>query len=306
MFAHPELVEDYKTWYLAQGHTYVSAQEYYNNVKRYVKDGVEINQKTVNKFRLTAMRTTTSGALKSFFKFLVTHKEFPEDILNIRFDRNKQTKKYPKSISATEVKTIINNMPSLKYKIFTIFIFELGLRISEAQKLKWEDFNWTEWLLNKNEFGKVAIKNTKRNKFRTLPVKPDLMNLLYNAAPNKSSTGIPLGTLTFDFGISKYINRKDKPNEVNLYDYLHTSGCYYRDLIYKISLAHLGKRISPHWLRHSKAQILLDNGMPLDSLKELLGHSEISSTEIYAQASPVKVQKDLEAYDTFKKTQNSP
>ena len=76
MFAHPELVEDYKTWYLAQGHTYVSAQEYYNNVKRYVKDGVEINQKTVNKFRLTAMRTTTSGALKSFFKFLVTHKEF--------------------------------------------------------------------------------------------------------------------------------------------------------------------------------------------------------------------------------------
>jgi|LSQX01.3.fsa_nt_gb integrase len=303
MLATPDLVEDYRRWYLAQGRTYVSAQEYYNNVKRYVGKGIEVNQKTVNKFRLNAMRTTTSGALKSFFKFLVTHREFPEEILNIRFDRNKQTKRYPKSISLNEVQVIINNMPSLKYKVFTIYLFELALRISEGLKLKWEDFNWSEWLQDKTKFGKTAIKNTKRDKFRTIPVKPELMNILWEVCPRKTSEGIPVGNLVFDFGVEKYIFNKENKTEVNLYNYLHNASCYYRELVYKISKEKLGKRISPHWLRHSKAQILLDNNMPLDSLKGFLGHEQISSTEIYAQASSKKIERDLEAYDILKNTQ---
>lgn len=295
-------------WYLKQGHSYASAQEYYNNITRFIgrnnHQGKEINQKTVDAFRRKAMRTTTSGALKKFFYYLVRHHDFPEQILNIRFDRNKQTKQYPKSIPPKEVQIIINKMPSLKHKIMTLFIFELGLRISEALKIKWEDFNWSEWLDNKEEYGKVAIKNTKRGKFRTLPVKPKLMSILYNVAPTKSSAGIPLGHVVFDFGIEDYVKNKNNPAERNIYLYLHKSSCYYREMIYKITKEALNKRVSPHQLRHSKAQFLLDSGMPLDSLKFLLGHEKISSTEIYAQASSEKVKRDLMAYDKFKQTQN--
>jgi len=298
-----DMVEEYKIWYLAQGHSYVSTQEYYNNIKRYIGRGKEISQKNVDRFRLNAMRTTTSGALKSFFYYLVRHHGHDDFILNIRFDRNKQTKKYPKSISVKEVQIILNHMPSLRYKILTIFIFELGMRISESLKIKWEDFNWFEWLENKEGFGKVALKHTKRNKFRVLPVKPQLMNLIYNVCTNKTETGIPIGQVVFDFGIEKYIYNKDKTNEENIYMYLHNTGCFYRNLIYKLSKQHIGKRISPHQLRHSKAQMLMDNGMPIESLKVFLGHEKISSTEIYAQASPMKVQRDLESYDIFKNTQ---
>lgn len=297
-------VDMYKKWYLSQGHSYVSTQEYYNNIKRYIGDGKEITQISVDKFRETAMRTTTSGALKSFFYYLVRHHKHDDYILNIRFDRNKQTKKYPKSVSVQEVQVILNKMPSLKYKILTVFIFELGLRISESLKIKWEDFNWMEWLTNKEEFGKVALKNTKRSKFRVLPVKPQLMKMIYDVCRNKSEEGIPLGHIVFDFGIENYIFNKEKSKEENLYKYIHNASCKYRDLIYKISLEHLNKRVNPHQLRHSKAQMLMDNGMPIESLKVFLGHEKISSTEIYAQASPKKVERDLKTYDIFKKFQN--
>jgi len=303
MLITKEFIEKYKKWYLAQGHSFASTQEYYNNIRRYVGDGKEITQKNVDKFRSTAMRTATSGALKSFFYYLVRHHEHDDYILNIRFDRNKQTKKYPKSISVKEVQIILNHMPSLKYKILTMFIFELGLRISESLKIKWEDFNWIEWMDNREMFGKVALKNTKRNKFRVLPVKPQLMNLIYNACRNKSNDGIPIGQVVFDFGIEAYIGRKDQTNEESLHAYLHNSGWKYREVIYKLSKQYIGKRISPHQLRHSKAQMLMDNGMPIESLKVFLGHEKISSTEIYAQASPEKVKRDLEAYDIFKNTQ---
>ncbi|MFW6025510.1 MAG: tyrosine-type recombinase/integrase [Candidatus Woesearchaeota archaeon] len=305
MKANLQHAEKFKKWYLRQGHTYASAQEYYNNIKRFIgKSGEkEINQKTVDRFRAKAMRTTTSGALKKFFYYLVRHHGFPEEILNIRFDRNKQTKKYPESITAQEVQIIINKMPTLKYKVLTLFIFELGLRLSEALKIKWEDFNWADWIQDRDSYGKVALKNTKRNKFRTLPVKPELMNLLYDICPKKSSEGIPLGHVVFDFGIEDYILNKERPPEENIYLYLHKSSCRYREYIYDISKKYLNKRISPHRLRHSKAQMLLDKGMPLDSLKQFLGHEKISSTEIYAQASSEKVKRDLEAYDTFKKSQ---
>lgn len=295
-------VDMYKKWYLSQGHSFVSTQEYYNNIKRYIGDGKEITQKNVDKFRENAMRTTTSGALKSFFYYLTRHHNHDKYILNIRFDRNKQTKKYPKSISVPEVQIILNKMPSLKYKILTVFLFELGLRISESLKVKWEDFNWMEWLENKEEYGKVALKNTKRNNFRVLPVKPQLMNMLYDVCANKSENGIPLGHVVFDFGIENYIYNKERSVEENLYKYIHNASCKYRDLIYKLSKLHLNKRINPHQLRHSKAQMLMDNGMPIESLKVFLGHKKISSTEIYAQASSKKVERDLKAYDIFKNT----
>jgi integrase/recombinase XerD len=303
MKATKEMIEKYRKWYFSQGHSFTSTLEYYNNIKRYVGDGKEVSQRTVDSFRENAKRTTTSGALKSFFYFLTRYYDFPQDILNIRFDRNKQTKKFPKSISVKEVQIIINNMPSLKYKIMTVFIFELGLRISEALKIKWEDFNWSEWLDNKEEYGKVNIKNTKRNKFRVLPVKPELMNLIYNVTKNRTEEGIPIGHIVFDFGIEGYILYRKGDKEKNIYLYLHNASCQYRNLIYKISKEKLNKRISPHQLRHSKAQMLMDNDMPIESLKVFLGHEKISSTEIYAQASPEKVKRDLKAFDIFKNTQ---
>lgn len=54
--------------------------------------------------------------------------------------------------------------------------------------------------------------------------------------------------------------------------------------------AGIAKRVTPHLLRHSSAQDLLDGGMPLEHVQRFLGHAEIGTTEIYAQSTPAAIR----------------
>jgi site-specific recombinase XerD len=298
-----ELIEDWKKWFLSQGYSIESYIAYHSFVKRFLDLNLKFNQKDIDTFRMSHMNSVCSGALKSIIKFLVRKRLYPQELLNIRFDRNKHNQRIPKSISYQEVQIIINNMPSLQLKILTEFIYELGLRVSEAFKVIYSDFNWNEFLQNRDDFGKVTI-HVKRGKSFVVPVKSNIMNLIYNSHQSRTETGIPIGNNVFwvsdNNNIVDFLGRKEYTSVQNWHDYLDYSKRTYRKLLYSISKQHIGKRINPHILRHSKAQILMDRGMPIESIKEVLRHSQISSTEIYAQASPEKVKRDLKIYDIFK------
>lgn len=301
------IIEPWKKWFISQGHSIESCLTYESFIKRFVGNGVKINQKNTDLFMESHMNSVSSSSLKSLYKFLVRKNYCSPDILNIRFERNKQTKRLPKSISYNDVQIVIKNMRSLQTRIITELIFELGLRVSESLKLTYSDFNWSEWLLNRNEFGKVNLVDTKKRGFGVVPVKPELMNLIYESHKNRTSTGIPIGNNVFWIGlenrIMEFLTRKDFSQQQNLHDYLDYSKRTYRKELNEVSKEFIGKSISPHTLRHSKAQLLMDRGMPIESIKEVLRHSQISSTEIYAQASPEKVKKDLIAFDIFKNSQ---
>lgn len=302
MIVTPALIEEWKIYYL-KTHTYPSTETYYSFIKKYVGDGIDINQKSVNKFRDNNLSPPASASLKCFFNYLVTRKEFPDEILNIRFDKSKKSNIFPKSLPIIEVQSLIDNMPTVLFKIMTAVIFECGLRVSEAVRIKWEDLNFSEWILDKNSWGKLNIKHTKRDKFRQVPITPNIMTLLYNNHAKRTLQGIPVGNLVFplgnetsdsDFTIMSYLNNKTKTYDKNMYDYMVYAGNLYRKTLYKVSEKVLNKHISPHQLRHSKAQILLDRGLPLDSLKEFLGHETYTSTQVYAKASSQKVKMDMQ------------
>lgn len=298
MKANKSMVDDWKKYYLSLGHSYPSMRTYYSFISRYVGEEIEVNQRTINKFRESNMSSPACGSLKNFIAYLIRRKGFPVELLGLHFDKSISKRRLPKSISKGEVDLIIQKMGehSLKVKVFTIISYELALRIREVLKLKWENFNWNEWILDKKSWGKVNLLETKRNKFAVLPVKPELMNMLYNGHPNKTSSGVPIGNLVFDFGIIDYMNNKEKSEDQNREDYLINAGQEYRRLLYSISKDVLGKRISPHTFRHSKAQHLVDKGMALESVQMLLRHADISTTGIYAVASSERIKSDMEKY----------
>lgn len=301
-------IEEWKVWFLSQGYSLDSGETYYSFIKRYVDDGRIITQKSVDRFRESNKGCVSSSALKSFFKFLVNKKEFPESLLNIRFERNKQVRKMPNIISPEEVKTLVNSIESLKAKLMTLTIYELALRIEESLKLTWQDFNWGEWIKNKEEYGKVSLRGTKRGKFRVLPVKPEVMAILYSSHSLRDQNGIPIGGLLFEIWDSGTMlsfspdNRKKKEEQKKRIqkDYLNYAKRTYREFLYRQSKLVLGRRINPHMLRHTKAQELMDNGMSIESISAFLGHSSIITTEIYARASSSKVKAELEKFDNSK------
>lgn len=296
----PELVTKWKEFYLREGHTFHSTTTYYNYLKRFVGYGIKINQKTVDKFREKNMAGACSGAMKNFFKFLVLKHKFPQEILDLHFEKSKSTKKFPKSITPLEVQKVIDSMPDLKTRNLTLVIYTLGLRVSEALKLKWSDFEWITWLLDVSKQGQVNLKNTKGGKFRAIPVPADLMSKLYYDHPKRTTQGVPLGNtkfdLVFDFGMGNYESGNESIDEKQ-YNYVvvHAEDRY-RKLLYKVSQEVLGKRINPHQLRHAKALDLMNHNVPLETIKGFLGHANISSTEIYASASSEKIRADLEKY----------
>lgn len=298
----PQLVDEWKNWFLNSKYSINSFKAYYSYLKKFVGFEIEITQSKVDKFHEENFNSVSSSALKSFFKFLVNKKDFPKDLLFIQFERNKQTRKLPESISVNEVELIIREFSkeSLRDRIMTLLIYELALRISEALKLRWKDFNWSEWLQDKTKFGKVNLKETKGDSFRVLPVKPELMAILYDNHQNRTTDGIPLGELVFegDTGIMEFMKDKGQSDDMKRNHYIYYTEDIYRKKLYKISKAVINKQISPHILRHSKAQHLLDSGMPLTTIKEMLGHVYISTTEIYAKASPETIKKDIIKFDT--------
>lgn len=289
--------------YLREGHSVASMRCYLSYINQFVENNKEITQKTVDKFRDEHMSNAARGALKSFFEFLVLRFEFPQDILNIRFSKRKKIHRFPDGLTENEAKKIIEKIGEfgLKEKMITLSLYSLGLRISEALKLKWEDFNWAEWLQNRGQQGEVKIKNTKRGKFRVLPTSPSLMNTLYNNHRLRNSENIPLGNLVFDYGIMRFLNDKTRTPEKNKYFYLIYARDTYSNILRKTSKSVIGKIISPHRLRHAKAQNMMDNGIPIEVIKEFLGHESIISTQIYAQASATRMKNSLRIYQDKEK-----
>jgi integrase len=294
--ATPELVFDWRKFYLKEGHSVASTTTYFNYIKGYVGYGIEVNQKTVDRFRNKSSSGVSSGALKSFFNFLVRKKDFPMEILHIYFDKSKSKKRFPEALEFEEVQKIINAMESLKDRYFTIVMANLGCRISECLKLKFEDFLWSTWLKDRTQRGAVNLKNTKGGKFRTIPVSSEIMEMLYSDSvnPNKTPDGIPIGGLVFDYGIMDFATRKDKTLEENQWDYIKSAGDRYRSVLDKVAKNTLNKKIHPHQFRHFQAQNLLNNGLDIVHLKLFLGHSKISSTEIYAHSSAELLKKEIE------------
>lgn len=200
------------------------------------------------------------SVLRSFYKFLVIDQNFKNNPVDL-IDSPKLIKKIPKTLSEEEINILLNITPITTYdyrnKAMLELMYSSGLRVSELVNLTIYDINLDE------SFVKVFGKGSKERI-------------------------VPLGDIAIH-SIEDYLKIRSTMLKKKICDalFLNNHGLKMsRQGFFKI-IKKLAKEkeikteFSPHTLRHSFASHLLKYGADLRSIQELLGHSDISTTQIY-------------------------
>ena len=211
------------------------------------------------------------SSLKNFLKFLHSEKMVKDINLDI-FESLNNSKKIPKAISKEEINKIfdsLENSKSLNKNIFIIILklmYLSGLRISEALSLKWSDLSKNNMTLN------VYGKGSKERKSY---LTSDFLDTLYSLKKDEG----------FIFCIK---GKKITARSVNKF----------LDKAYKDGL--IRYKISSHVFRHSFATSMLENDADIRHIQKLLGHSSISTTEIYTKVAKSLKKSVLDTYHPLK------
>ena len=242
------------------------------NENENVNENIEkyISSLRKNNFSNTTINRKISS-LKNFIKFLQSEKIIKNINLDI-FESLNNSKKIPKAISNGEINKIFDSLSrsDLANKNIYVTILRLmyisGLRVSEALALKWSDLSKSNMSLN------VYGKGSKERKSY---LTSEFLELLY--------------TLKKDEGF--IFNLKGKKVSVR-------SVNQFLDKAYKKGL--IKYKISSHVFRHSFATSMLENDADIRHIQKLLGHSSISTTEIYTKVAKSLKKSVLDTYHPLK------
>ena len=205
------------------------------------------------------------ASLRGFFKWLCANEKcFVDPTLTI--EQPKLPKRLPKVISLKEIEEILNQNLSVTQKVIIELLYGCGLRVSELAELKLSDINIK---------AKYLQCLGKRSKERVVPLGSKAIIALKKYLPQR------------EFIIKKF-NLKENHllvtedgreiNRQDIYNFVHEQG------------KKIHKTISPHTLRHSFATHLLENGADLRVVQELLGHSDVSTTQLYTHISKKRLK----------------
>ncbi len=210
------------------------------------------------------------SALRSFFKYLIRQGCLRTDpSRGVRLP--KAGKSLPQFVKPTEMDRLIdevdfgNDFSAIRDKLIMTMLYSTGMRRAELVGLTDEDV----------DVYNSSIKVTgKRNKQRIIPFGRELAKM-----------------------IEEYLDVRDQIQKQTDRFFVRESGePLYEKLVYRIVTRRLGdvttlSKHSPHVLRHSFASAMLNNGAELNSVKELLGHNSLSSTEIYTHITFEELKK---------------
>jgi integrase/recombinase XerC len=210
------------------------------------------------------------SSLKSFYKFLQKTKQLEINPL-VKHNALKVAKRVQVPFSEKEINDVLNSKPeivdfeSVRDKLIVELFYSTGMRRSELINLK---------LIDVDKSNKVVKVLGKRNKERFIPLLKSVLDSLavYNEFRGQIKTN-----QSFLF-ITKHGKK--------LYDTL-----VYRIINNYFSTVSLKVKKSPHVIRHSFATHLLNEGADLNSVKELLGHSSLASTQVYTHSSLGKLKE---------------
>ncbi len=226
------------------------------DIKTYLSHLQEIGKKSS-----TISRNLAS--IRSFYQFLIRNRKIKHDPTD-EVQSPKVEKRIPSVLTSQEVELLLEqpkdvDLKGTRDKAMLEFAYATGMRVTEIISLNIDDINLQE--------GFVICKTGPKQR------------------------NIPLGSLSLK-ALQEYIesarpilikNEKEKALFVNVNGKRLTRQGFWKIVKYYKEQAHITKDITPHVLRHSFATHLLQNGADLKAIQTMLGHSDISSTQVYMQ-----------------------
>ncbi|QQE72851.1 site-specific tyrosine recombinase XerD [Brevibacillus composti] len=227
------------------------------------------------KGRATATLSRNMASIRAFYQFLVRDKYIEKDP-SIHLETPKIEKRLPKVLSVEEVERLLDSPPvnhpaGLRDKAMLELLYATGIRVSELVNLNVMDVNL--------DMGFVKCMG-KGSKERIIPLGSVAIQMVrhYLQAGRPRLVKEPGETALFLNHLGKRITRQG-----------------FWKIIKRYGLkANVKTEITPHTLRHSFATHLLENGADLRSVQEMLGHADISTTQIYTHVTRTRI-KDIYA-----------
>ncbi|OQB11567.1 MAG: Tyrosine recombinase XerD [Firmicutes bacterium ADurb.Bin193] len=240
----------------------------YENITPSVVLGYMLHLQNEGKAAATVSRSLAS--IRAFYQFLYRQKVCAYDPTT-ELHCLKAEKKLPQILSSSEVNLLLDqpsgaDLKGIRDKAMLEVLYATGIRASELISLNVSDVN--------TDVGYIICRNNSKE--RVIPLYPDASRALKKYLTSSRTVLVRDNDETALF--------------VNVNGGRMTRQGFWKIIkVYK-TRANINKDITPHTLRHSFAAHLLENGADLKSIQEMLGHSDISSTQIYASIVSNKIK----------------
>ncbi len=205
----------------------------------------------------------TANLIRAALVFLfenVLHKSITIQTIRIPKD-------LPEVLTREEVKKMFDAVSNEKHKLVLGLLYSSGLRVSELCGLKVKDIDFNE--------GVLWVRGGKGGKDRMVIISKKILEILKRFVKDKNPE---------DYVFSS----KGKPITPRAVQKIVSNAA---------RKAGISKKVTPHTLRHSFATHLLEQGEDIRKIQELLGHSNLSTTQIYTHISKEELKKVVSPYD---------
>ncbi len=264
-------VEEFATYLDLEGKSPNTVRMYAYYIERYLREGGGTDARSALRFLAKLRRSGYSSkslnlvvqALRAYFRF----EGFEEEAEKLK--PPKVPKSLPKALTREEVRKLLSVIPPTKTRdrLIVLLLYGAGLRVSELCNLRKSDVDF--------ERGLVLVRSGKGAKDRVVPLPDALVAEIRNYLSRRDDE-------------SEYLIVEDRRSEKGR---LSPKTVWY--LLRKYG-NRAGIRVTPHMLRHSFATHMLENGVDIRAIQELLGHSNLSTTQIYTKVTVEHLKKAQE------------
>ncbi|MBQ1274571.1 MAG: site-specific tyrosine recombinase XerD [Cellulosilyticum sp.] len=203
----------------------------------------------------------TLAAIRAFYQYLIKENQLEENPAK-KIALPKIEKKAPRILSQEQIVCLLEqpnrkDTKGIRDRAMLELLYATGIRVSELISLKVTDINLQQ--------GYIMCRDAQKE--RTIPIGKSAIN-----------------ALQLYLGEVRHIllrDASDKTLFVNCNGYPMTRQGFWKILKTYANMAHISGEITPHMLRHSFAAHLVQNGANLKSVQQMLGHSDISTTQVY-------------------------